>query len=113
VNVKMSWSPGALKKIIPLGCGLIVGMAGYFAWKHFSPQPKVTADTPEVLSIPATKIVKKTLFREDQFPGEIRAYQDVAIYPKVPGFIKWIGVDRGSIVKQGQSMVTMYAPEYI
>jgi multidrug resistance efflux pump len=27
--------------------------------------------------------------------------------------VKWIGVDRGSVVKQGQLMVTMYAPEYL
>ncbi len=67
----------------------------------------------EISDLPVVEITKKTLFREDQLPGEIQAYQDVLIYPKVPGFIKWIGVDRGSIVKKDQLMVEMYAPEYI
>ncbi|HNB24432.1 MAG TPA: efflux RND transporter periplasmic adaptor subunit [Candidatus Melainabacteria bacterium] len=63
--------------------------------------------------VPVVQAVKKTLFRVDQLPGEIQAYQDVAIYPKVPGFIDWIGVDRGSKVKKGQLMVTLTAPELL
>jgi RND family efflux transporter MFP subunit len=63
------------------------------------------------LSVPATRIISQVLAREDVFPAELLAYQDVAVYPKVPGFIKWIGVDRGSVVKKGQLMVLMEAPE--
>jgi membrane fusion protein, multidrug efflux system len=62
-------------------------------------------------SIPAVRVQSGILDREDVFPAELLAYQDVAIYPKVPGFIKWIGVDRGSTVKQGQLMVRLEAPE--
>ncbi|HEY9678528.1 MAG TPA: efflux RND transporter periplasmic adaptor subunit [Drouetiella sp.] len=61
--------------------------------------------------VQVTHVTKKTLSRMDQLPGEIRAFQDVAIYPKVPSFIKWIGVDRGSKVKKGQVMVELTAPE--
>ncbi len=61
--------------------------------------------------VPVTTVTENTLFRVDQLPGEIRAYQDVAVYPKVPGFIQWIGVDRGSKVKSGQLMVRLIAPE--
>jgi len=63
------------------------------------------------LSVPATRIISQVLAREDVFPAELLAYQDVAVYPKVPGFIKWIGVDRGSVVKKGQLMVLMEAPK--
>ncbi|MBX9878351.1 MAG: efflux RND transporter periplasmic adaptor subunit [Candidatus Obscuribacterales bacterium] len=65
------------------------------------------------VDVPAVTVISRTLERVDQLPGEIHAYQDVAIFPKVPGFIKWIGVDRGSIVKKGDLMVVMYAPEYL
>jgi RND family efflux transporter MFP subunit len=41
----------------------------------------------------------------------MQAYQDVALYSKVQGFVEWIGVDRGSIVKQGQSLARLSAPE--
>jgi membrane fusion protein (multidrug efflux system) len=64
-------------------------------------------------NLPVVDVVSKILYRNDQIPGEIQPYQDVMIYPKVPGFVKWIGVDRGSIVKKGQLMVVMEAPEYL
>ncbi len=92
----------------------VAGIAFFFLWKKHSRPLVDTRETPDVaVSVPVTTVVKKTLFREDQLPGEIDAYQDVLIYPKVPGFIQWIGVDRGSVVKAGQLMVRMYAPEYI
>jgi RND family efflux transporter MFP subunit len=70
-----------------------------------------TAQQKEVQRVPAVKVTSAVLQREDVFPAELLAYQDVAVYPKVPGFIKWIGVDRGSTVKQGQLMVQLEAPE--
>ena len=92
----------------------VAGIAFFFLWKKHSRPLVDTRETPDVaVSVPVATVVKKTLFREDQLPGEIDAYQDVLIYPKVPGFIQWIGVDRGSVVKAGQLMVRMYAPEYI
>lgn len=73
---------------------------------------EVVGDSTEtVRELPVVSVQLKTLDRVDQIPGEIEAYQDVAIYPKVPGFIKWIGVDRGSVVKKGQLMVGLIAPE--
>lgn len=89
-------------------------MAFYFLWKHYKEKPEeVLTVTETKVDVPVVKVTAKELFREDQLPGEIDAYQDVLIYPKVPGFIKWIGVDRGSVVKAGQPMVRMYAPEYL
>jgi membrane fusion protein, multidrug efflux system len=93
---------------------VLAGAAYFFIWQHHDAINHEDDEKPQALiSIPAIKVVSKTLFREDQLPGEIDAYQDVLIYPKVPGFVKWIGVDRGSVVKQGQPMVRMYAPEYL
>ncbi|MBS1996260.1 MAG: efflux RND transporter periplasmic adaptor subunit [Cyanobacteria bacterium SZAS LIN-2] len=96
---------------------VFLGIAGglfYFLWAGHNKemQPDEPA-TPALTPVPVVSVVSKTLFREDQLPGEIDAYQDVLIYPKVPGFVKWIGVDRGSVVKKGQVMVRMYAPEYL
>ena len=66
------------------------------------------AQTP---SVTVTKVVSQDLNRELRLPGELQAYQDVAIYAKVPGFVEWIGVDRGSNVRAGQLLVRMSAPE--
>jgi len=87
---------------------------GFFVWKHFNEKSGAEDSyAHEVAEIPVVPVVAKNLFREDQLPSEIEAYQDVLIYPKIPGFIKWIGIDRGSVVKQGQLMAEMYAPEYL
>lgn len=90
----------------------IAGGAFYFMWLKRQ-KPIVPERKTDVVSVQVVPVVKKTLFREDQLPGEINAYQDVLIYPKVPGFVKELNVDRGSIVKKGQLMVRMYAPEYL
>lgn len=104
----------SLKNLIFVAVVLaIAGLAFFFLQQRHNRPLVETEERPTVVSVPTTKVVSKTLFREDQLPGEINAYQDVLIYPKVPGFIKWLGVDRGSIVKQGQVMVKMYAPEYL
>jgi RND family efflux transporter MFP subunit len=90
------------------------GVAYFFLFRYYhQPVDETPVKADEAIPLDVVPIVSRTLFREDQLPGEIDAYQDVLIYPKVPGFVKWIGVDRGSVVKKGQSMVRMYAPEYL
>jgi len=67
-----------------------------------------TAQTPPV---PTSRVVSKDMERQLHLPGELRAYQDVAIYPKVQGFVETINVDRGSVVRRGQMLIRMSAPE--
>ena len=74
-------------------------------------EEKKKDEQPELANVECTKVSRQTLSRVDQLPGEIRAYQDVQVYPKVPGFIDWIGIDRGSKVKKGELMVRLVAPE--
>lgn len=92
----------------------LTGGAFYFLWQKRH-QPLISDQAPAQAAIPVNvvPVESRTLFREDQLPGEIQAYQDVLIYPKVPGFVNWLGVDRGSVVKKDQLMVKMYAPEYL
>ena len=58
-----------------------------------------------------TKVVMQDLERQLRLPGELQAYQEVALYPRVQGFVEAITVDRGSAVKRGQLLVRMSAPE--
>ena len=92
---------------------ILAAIAFFFLWKHFHHSDEEEAAPPAELKVPVVRVVSKALFREDQLPGEINAYQDVLVYPKVPGFIEWIGVDRGSVVKKDQLMLRIYAPEYL
>ncbi len=46
-----------------------------------------------------------------ELPGEIMAYQQVALHARVNGYVDSVLVDRGSAVRQGQLLVTLSAPE--
>ncbi|MBI4454831.1 MAG: efflux RND transporter periplasmic adaptor subunit [Acidobacteria bacterium] len=65
----------------------------------------------QATTVPVTTVVSQELNRPIRLPGELQAFQDVALYPKIQGFVEWIGVDRGSWVKRGQPLVRMRAPE--
>lgn len=97
---------------------VVIGVVAYFAYTFVAPmfekkKPTVDADLNAPMPVKGVTVKKFILDRVDQLPAEIQAYQDVALFPKVPGFIDWIGIDRGSIVKKGQLLVKMYAPEYL
>jgi len=66
------------------------------------------ASTP---TVEVTKVVSRKLGLTVRLPGELQPYEAVAIFPKITSFVDWIGVDRGSVVKSGQLMVRLVAPE--
>jgi membrane fusion protein (multidrug efflux system) len=73
---------------------------------------RTAAEGPSAVpSVPVVAVVEQELNLQVKLPGELQAYQDVALYPKIQGFVDWIGVDRGSVVKAGQLLVRMSAPE--
>src|SRR5437588_4982236 len=65
----------------------------------------------KVVTVLVSHVVSKDVERQLRLPGELRAYQDVAIYPKVQGFVETLNVDRGSAVKRGQVLTRMSVPE--
>jgi RND family efflux transporter MFP subunit len=46
-----------------------------------------------------------------RLPGEFLPYQSVDLHARVAGFVDTVNVDRGSIVKKGDLLVTLVAPE--
>ncbi|HEY2934064.1 MAG TPA: efflux RND transporter periplasmic adaptor subunit [Acidobacteriota bacterium] len=58
-----------------------------------------------------TTVKSQQLIRQVRLPAELQAYQDVALYAKVPGFVESIAVDRGSFVKRGQLLARLTVPE--
>lgn len=48
---------------------------------------------------------------EISVPGELRPYEQVAVYAKVTGFVKQLYVDRGDYVRKGQLLAILEAPE--
>lgn len=64
-------------------------------------------------AIDVVKVVSQKLNMIVRLPGELTPYEVVAIYPKVTGFVKWIGVDRGSHVRSGEPIARLEAPELV
>ncbi|GAC1301638.1 MAG: efflux RND transporter periplasmic adaptor subunit [Mucilaginibacter sp.] len=58
-------------------------------------------------------IAEKALFSSARLPGQLKAFNEVSIFPKVNGFVKSVLVDRGTFVKKGQLLVTLEAPEMV
>src|SRR5499426_719218 len=65
----------------------------------------------QIPAVTVTTVESRELNRQVRLPGELQAYQDTAIYAKVPGFVEVISVDRGSVVRQGQLLARLRAPE--
>ena len=62
-------------------------------------------------TVEVAKVVSKKLAITVHLPGELQPYEVVAVYPKVTAFVDSISVDRGSVVKAGQLMARLVAPE--
>jgi membrane fusion protein, multidrug efflux system len=71
----------------------------------------VVSRTTQLKEVTVAPVVAVQLNRQEMLPGDLLAYRDVAIYPKVSGFVDWIGVDRGSAVSAGQLLIRLRAPE--
>jgi membrane fusion protein, multidrug efflux system len=65
--------------------------------------PAQTVDLAPVVSKPVSRTV--------ELPGEFLPFLSVSLHAKVPGYVDRVLVDRGSIVKQGDLLVELTAPE--
>jgi membrane fusion protein, multidrug efflux system len=87
-----------------LAAGLLSACIGRSA-----PSEKPAPAGPPVVDV--VPVVEKPVDVALALPGEIEAYESVAVYPRVTGFVKTIAVDRGSHVRKGDVLVTLEAPE--
>ena len=55
--------------------------------------------------------VSKAVSRTIDLPGELLPFQIVSLHARVPGYVERVLVDRGSMVKQGDLLVALSAPE--
>ena len=79
-----------------------------------SASPERNSNTQEAPATPTVEVVNvssKKLAINVRLPGELQPYEVVAVFPKVTGFVDTISVDRGSVVKTGQLMIRLIAPE--
>ena len=61
--------------------------------------------------VEVVKVTSKNLSRIVKLPGEFLPYESVALHARTAGYVEEVLVDRGSVVKQGQLLVKLSAPE--
>ncbi|MBO0939314.1 efflux RND transporter periplasmic adaptor subunit [Fibrella sp. HMF5335] len=93
---------------------LILGSGGLLlpacsSEKHNKKEP-ATAEVRDA-SYETVPVVAEQRSKSLQLPGEFLPRYDVALYAKVNGFIKTLGVDVGDRVRRGQVLAVMEAPE--
>lgn len=71
----------------------------------------ITAGVLPAQTIELVAVVSKQVQREVKLPGELQPYQTVEVRARVAGFIDKVLVDRGSVVKKGDVLVELVAPE--
>jgi len=56
-------------------------------------------------------VVSRSVSRTVELPGEFLPYLSVSLHAKVPSYVDRVLVDRGSVVRQGDLLVELSAPE--
>ena len=56
-------------------------------------------------------VVSKPVSRSIDLPAEILPFLSVSLHAKVPGYVERVLVDRGSVVKEGELLIDLSAPE--
>ena len=82
----------------------------WLGWCILSSHALVAQDAPAV-SAELIEIVAKRLEATTVLPGELVPYQKIDVFARVTGFVESVRVDRGSMVKKGQILATVSAPE--
>jgi RND family efflux transporter MFP subunit len=62
-------------------------------------------------AVEAVPVISHPIDRTVELPGEFIPYLSVPIHAKISGFVEKVEVDRGSMVKEGQLLATLVAPE--
>ena len=108
--------PAALPNKFRMALGIVL-LAFALGAGACSQNTKVSATgDPKPAAVPTVETVKVVARRLNitvSLPGELDPYQEVRLFPKVTGFIQWIGVDRGSRVRKGQLLAVLVAPEIV
>lgn len=74
-----------------------------------APPAKPTGSQP--IAVTVVPVVAQSVERTIALPGDLVAFQDVAIHARVQGFVEDIAVDRGSVVRRGTVLARIVAPE--
>lgn len=73
--------------------------------------PPATASSSTTVPVQTIQVPRRDLVRTLTLPGNVSPWLQATLYAKVPGYLKWMGADKGDIVKKGQLLAVLDAPE--
>lgn len=98
---------------------VLIGGAGLFTWKYFKSQEAAEQEQAKVRvaqlaagpSVTVAKAQRGPNVRKLNLVGEALPYQSTTVFSKVSGYLSRITVDVGDVVKAGQLIAEIQAPE--
>lgn len=94
-------------------CSIVVTVvfaAAVLGCKHEAKPVAATVEVPVVRAVPV-KRMQPALQRV--LPGELKPWNKVLLYPRVKGYAGQVHADRGTVVRAGQLLVMLEAPEIL
>lgn len=67
---------------------------------------------PPVATYTSFRIIAKNTTLQTEYPATLKGEQNIEIRPKIDGYIDKIYIDEGAIVKKGQNLFRINAPQY-
>jgi membrane fusion protein, multidrug efflux system len=90
---------------------LMVVIAFFAACSGNNKPVDLTAQSTQTSKYQFGSVSEKALSSSARLPGQLIPFNEVNLFPKVNSFVKQLFVDRGSIVKKGQLLMILEAPE--
>lgn len=73
--------------------------------------PSLSQERGSAVSVQVIKARRQDIAYTVRLPGNVAPWYQTTLYAKVPGYLKWIGFDKGDEVKQGTVLAIIDAPE--
>lgn len=94
-----------VSSFIPAACLFFLASCGNKAGQQQA------ADMPPP-AYPVFKVILQTSTIKTDYPATLQGEQNIEIRPKIDGYIEKIYVDEGAVVKKGQMLFRINAPQY-
>lgn len=76
-----------------------------------TPLPATASPSSAALPVQTLPVQRRDLARTLTLPGNVSPWLQATLYAKVPGYLKSMGADKGDVVKKGQLLAVLDAPE--
>lgn len=100
--------------MIALGASL-----GVFAFVMLREEPPASSQVKHgtplqgsvTVSVQTLQVQPRNLAHTLTLTGNVSPWLQATLYAKLPGYLKWMGADKGDVVKKGQLLAVLDAPE--